>query len=197
MNTDRDVELLRRWRSGDPSAADLLFRRHSGAVHAFARRNGLGDPDDFVQETFLACLESAERFREHSSVRTFLLAIARNRILLFHRRAIKDRSIASQARAVPEPSSSLAHLMLRDRMQLVLRHAMHQLSPELRDVLDLSYWQGLGQRDIAERLGVPLGTVASRIRRAKEALRELVASLGPLEESPVAHDPRELFASGV
>ena len=173
-----DPDLLRRWGNGDAAAGSELIAKHLASVQRFFRRVDSTDVDDLVQETFLACIESARHFREEASVGTFLLGIARSQ-LYAHRRADKRGMSILRAREVLDdvvapPPGSRARL---DRQEVILRHALTQLPRRLRTVLELSYWRNLAQPEIAKSMGVPLGTVASRLRRGKEMLRDLLGSI--------------------
>jgi RNA polymerase sigma-70 factor (ECF subfamily) len=125
------------------------------------------DGEDLAQQTFISYLESAGRFRGESSVSTFLVGIARNTLRAHRRRT--QRLLRSDLAAIESgPPSSRRTVELREA---ALQRGMEQLPPELFAVLDLHYWRGIAQSRIADQLGVPVGTVASRIRRAKETLR--------------------------
>ena len=80
---DDDLLVLDQWCAGDATAGNTLFRRHFPALYRFFEHKTEGDIDDLVQETFLQCLKSRDRFKRQSTFRTYLFAIARH-VLLYH-----------------------------------------------------------------------------------------------------------------
>ncbi|MGH7435902.1 MAG: RNA polymerase sigma factor [Polyangiaceae bacterium] len=170
---DPDAVLLRRWCEGEVAAGEELVRRHLRTLRELLRREAREDIDDLVQQTLLACVEGAHRFREQSTFRTYLRAIAMN--LVFTRRRHKRRALEVPDGDLDDiagdpPQSSSPRLAQAQSLD----GAVRRLPPELRTVVTMTYWQGLAHRDVASSLGVPKGTVASRIRRAKEILRSSI-----------------------
>jgi RNA polymerase sigma-70 factor (ECF subfamily) len=188
MEWDSDEQLLRRWREGETGAAAILIDRHSAMLRGFFGRRGLdAAADDLVQQTVLACLERIDHFPGEASFGSRLFGMARNQ-LRAHRRLVKrNEDLASPAQegfddvASPPPSSSSAKS--DSTKEAVLAGAMQRLPPDLRTVLELSYWRGLGRNEIATSLRLPAGTVASRMRRAKEKLREMMRASAQDDES--------------
>jgi RNA polymerase sigma-70 factor (ECF subfamily) len=172
-----DTELLRRWARGDAAAGGELVRRNRGAVHRFLKHRSSDDAEDLVQETFLACMVAAHRFRAQASGRTYLMGIALRKLLAHRRRAHRSPE------AVPLDLLNPDHAPLADTEHVArseaardeaLAFALLTLPPDRRHVLELAYWRNLSRNDIARELGVPPGTVASRLRRARESLRNLL-----------------------
>jgi RNA polymerase sigma factor (sigma-70 family) len=180
MASDPDLELLRGWTRGDRSCAGDLVRRHRTAVHDFVRRRLSGDLDDVVHETFLVCLEKAAGFRGESSVRTFLLGIAKRQCQVEGRRRAKLKRVAVSAMDLDTrpPVAEAVDDLEGALVDLENALADARIPDDLRTVLELTFWRGLTRDQAAKMLGTPSGTVASRIRRAKEKLRDLVKSLG-------------------
>jgi RNA polymerase sigma-70 factor (ECF subfamily) len=123
-----------------------------------------------VQDVFARLWRHAGDYdRSRASVRTWLYAIARNRIVDARRRA------AVRPVSVPEQVEEEAWELDRDLERAVLRWqvaaALARLSPEHRQVIRLAHWGGLSLREIAERSGVPIGTVKSRVYYALRSLR--------------------------
>jgi RNA polymerase sigma-70 factor (ECF subfamily) len=178
---DDDLALLHAWRAGDAAAGETLFERHFDAVFRFIR-NKVGDKaDDLVQEVFLACVKGRDRFREESSFRTYLFAVARNKII-DHWRArgklqVDDLSEASAHDLGPSPSS----LMGRAEDERLLVMALRRLPLDLQMAIELYYVEGLKSREVGDVLDIPHGTVRSRLRRGLDQLREWVERLS---ESP-------------
>jgi RNA polymerase sigma-70 factor, ECF subfamily len=133
----------------------------------------LGDSglaEDLVQETFVRLWRSAGRYDpERGSVRTFVFTLARRAAADLWRRRGGTLSAALEEpeQADAAGSDAFEHLLVR----LDVREALEALSPAHREVLELQYERDLTQRQVAERLGVPLGTVKSRTLYALRALR--------------------------
>ncbi|HET6582907.1 MAG TPA: sigma-70 family RNA polymerase sigma factor [Nannocystaceae bacterium] len=165
-----DDELLLGWRGGDADAAEELFARHFDALYRFFRNKIDSAADDLVQRTLLACFEGRDRFRGDCSFRTYLFAIARNQLLLFlaHERSnrVIDPSNESVADAGPSPSAVLHER----REQALVLHALRRLPIDHQVLLELFYWEQLAGSELAEVLGVPEGTIRTRLRRARQLL---------------------------
>lgn len=181
-----DEALLAAWRSGDARAGERLFDRHFDSVYDFFSRKIPGDVGDLVQRTFLGCVEARDRFAGASSFRTFLFAIARHELYGFFRTRRKNASldfaVSSLADLAPGPST-LARA--RTQRELVLA-ALRELPLELQLVVELRFWEGLSGPDLAVVLDLPEGTVRSRIRRALESLRAVLASSSQGASFPIA-----------
>jgi RNA polymerase sigma factor (sigma-70 family) len=174
MPAREDLALLEAWREGDAGAGEALFERHFECVYRFFC-NKLGrDVDDLVQETFLGCLSARDRFRADSSFRTFLLAIARNKLLKHLERTYRrDGEDADETRVV-DLDASPVQFLVRSEEQGVLLRALRRLPIDLQIALELYYWEALTSAEIAVVLDIPHGTARSRLRRAREILREKV-----------------------
>jgi RNA polymerase sigma-70 factor (ECF subfamily) len=165
------VERLPRDRSGDELRE--LYRRYAGELFGFAA-SALGDreqAEEVVQDVFAQLWRHAGEYdQRRASVRTWLYAIARNRIVDAHRRAA-----ARPKRAEKEDSLDNAAEIDAALDQAVLRWqitaALARLSPAHREVIRLAHYGGLTMREIAERTGIPLGTVKSRTSYALRSLR--------------------------
>lgn len=177
-----DMDLLAAWRSGDATAGEALFRRHFESIYRFFCNKVGDDIDDLVQETFLGCVRSRERFREDASFRTFLFAIARNKLLGYRdrwRRVHVDADFDASRVAALEASPS--QIAVEHQEQELLLRGLRRLPLDLQIALELYYWEGFRSVDIATVLDIPHGTARSRLRRAKEQLRE---SIDRLAQSP-------------
>jgi RNA polymerase sigma-70 factor, ECF subfamily len=169
-----DGELLQRVAGGDQGAFELLYRRFSRPVYGFALRR-LGDrgrAEDAVQETFASVWRSARSYKpERGPGAPWLYAVARN--------AIVDR-----ARARTEPSAELPETPSGDPdpsdraessfVAWRVHRALEELPANERTVLELAYWSGLSQSEVAEFLNIPLGTVKTRTRSALARLADLL-----------------------
>ncbi len=181
-----DPELLEAWRSGDLSAGDELFNRHFGAIHRFFRNKVSDDRlEDLVQQTFMACVEGRERFRNDSTFRTYLFGVANN-LLRDHYRSQKrepealDFGKSSAVDAGAGPSTVVG----KRREERLLLEALRSIPLDSQIVLELYYWEEMSASQTAEVLGIPEGTVRGRVRKAKELLKKELAKL--------ARSPQEL-----
>lgn len=159
-----------------PRAFELVFDRHFGAVHAYAqRRGGTELADEIAAETFARAFDLRARYdRSQPSARPWLLGIATN-LLRRHWRTERRRLAAyarSAAHELPEDLPAFLAVELLDAVAALGRHE--------RDVLLLYAWADLSYEEIAVALDVPVGTVRSRLSRAR---RRLAASV----ESPPPH----------
>jgi RNA polymerase sigma factor (sigma-70 family) len=181
---ESDSTLLAAWRDGDASAGDRLARRHFAAVFRFFRTKVAYGVDDLVQRTFLACVESHEGFRGDSRFRTYLLGIARVQLLRFLQRELPriPDPLEQTSVALAQSSGSPSELAARREQQDVLVDALRRIPMNLQMTVELHYWEELGVQEIAEVMGVPTGTVKTRLRRARIALREVIETI----EAPAA-----------
>ena len=178
-----DFSLLERWRAGDVDAGNELFERHFDSIQRFFSNKVPLDPLDLVQRTFLACVESRDRFRNQSSFRTFLFAIAHHELMAYWRREARkswDPSAQSVLDLHPSPSS----LFVEAIEERTLLEALRSIPFELQVVVELYYWEGLSAPQVSEALEIPEGTVRSRLRRGLEHLKKKLQEF--------EHDPSEL-----
>ncbi|WP_244206325.1 RNA polymerase sigma factor [Micromonospora chalcea] len=171
-----DGELWQRARQGEAECFGVLFDRHGGAVRAFcARRTGSIDAaDDLVSIVFLeAWRRRGEVELVDGNALPWLYGIARRtiqhrwRTAVRHRRALERLAPAS---TTPDHAEEVAGRLDDERHLARLRAALERLRPPDRDVLLLCVWQGLTYAEAAVALGVPVGTVRSRLSRARSRL---------------------------
>jgi len=165
--------LLRRLVAGDHLALGEFYDRFAGLVNALALRivRDGADAEDVVQEVFVQVWRQASRFdRSRGSVEAWLCTMARTRALDRLRRRTSRRE-------EPEEAAPASTEHPRTEEGLAVRKALEALSSDQRRALELAYYEGLTQSEIAEKLGEPLGTVKTRIRTAMIRLRE---ALGPV-----------------
>jgi RNA polymerase sigma-70 factor (ECF subfamily) len=169
-----DGELIERVGDGDRAAFERLYRRYARPVLGLALRR-LGDrgrAEDALQEAFAAVWRSAARYdRARGEGGAWLYAVARNAIVDGARRRPEP-----PAEARDEPSGDRGPEERAEAAWLAWRvHAAIELLPEHeRPAIELAYWGGLSQSEIAERLHVPLGTVKTRTRSALMRLAGLL-----------------------
>jgi RNA polymerase sigma-70 factor (ECF subfamily) len=159
-----DERLLARIADGDGHAFEVLYRRYARAVLGLAMRR-LGDrgrAEDAVQETFVSVWRAAATFRpERGRASSWLYAVARNSISDRGRRRGEPTAEPPEVPSGdPGPEDRAEHSWLSWRVH----RALEELPRQEREPIELAYWGGLSQSEIAERLGIPLGTVKTRTR---------------------------------
>jgi len=176
-----DGQLLDRVAAGDADALGALYDRYARVLFGVLYRM-LGSPEaaeEVAQDAFHSVWRQARSYRvERGSVRTWLLAISRNAAVDWRR--TKGRRIAREA-AIDEAAGLAAAGSVEGDVVASLgaqrvRAAVGALPPEQRDVLTLAFWGGLSQSEIAQRIGIPLGTVKSRVRLGMAKLRDRLES---------------------
>lgn len=179
--TERDdADLLEAWRAGDNAAGNALFERHFVSVFRFfASKLGDVTAQDLTQRTFVAVVQSRDRVREGAKFRGFVLAVARNQLLMFLRaRGRRGTDVELETSCVddllPSPDSALAG----DEQERLVVRALRRLPLDQQTLLELHYWEDLSTEEVGEILGIPRGTVKSRLFRARDDLRGVLATLG-------------------
>ena len=185
-------ELVRRARDGDVESFNRLVIQHQNAAYGLAYRflRTREAAEDVTQEAFLRAYKNLHRFRG-GRFRSWLLRIVANaaRDELRRRKRRPQRSL-DQARddpdAVPldppDPGPSPEDVTLQGELRRVLERALGELPDDWRLVVLLSDVHGLSYQEVAESTGVALGTVKSRLSRARARLRELLRDSGELTE---------------
>lgn len=173
-----DAELLEEWRNGDNEAGNELVRRHFMTVYRFFVNKVNDDVDDLIQRTFLACVEGRDRFRADSSLRAYILGIARNQLLMFMRRRQRRESpVAPNELSVAEVAGSPSLVIAEREEEKLLLEALRQIPIDLQIAVELHYWEHIPVAQMAEILEIPAGTVKSRLFRARDALRQALAKM--------------------
>ena len=171
-----DAECLRAWAAGDREAGEELFERHFEAVARFFRNKCDRDHDDLIQATFLGCVESVARFREDSSFRTFLFAIARNVLSKYYRSKRRERArLDFGSVSAADLGASPSAWMEQGEGARTMLHALRRIPLDSQIALELHYWEGMTGQQIAEVLDIPLGTAKTRLRRARQLLETELA----------------------
>lgn len=183
-----DGALAAAWAGGDRAAGGRLIERYFEPITRFFATKAGAHGDDLVQQTFARCASGCAGFRQQGSFRAFLFGVARNVLLEFLRGRVRegqpapDFNTSSIADLVPGLSTQYA----RRAEQRLLTEALQRLPLELQLLVELHYWEEVPLPELAEITGVPVGTVKSRLFRARQLLRETVDQLqgaGPERES--------------
>jgi RNA polymerase sigma-70 factor (ECF subfamily) len=175
MTDDGDFALLERWRAGDQSAGQTLVRRHTPTLHRFFASKAPEAIEDLVQGTFLACVETRDRFRADAAFRTYALGIARKLLFKHYRKQLRGhRALALEAVCAEQVSGSPSLAAAARQEMRMLVPALRQIPIDQQIAIELYYWEELPIAEIAEILEVAEGTVKSRLARARDQLRATI-----------------------
>lgn len=162
--------------AADEAGLRAAFLAHSGELYGYARRslNDAGAADEVVQETFIRAWRARERFDpDLGSLRTWLFAIER-RIVIDHARSRALR----QTNPLPEDMAQVGDDIEKALVGWQVEEALRRLRPEHRQVLVETYYRGRSGREVAIELGIPEGTVRSRLFYALQSLRLTLDEMG-------------------
>ena len=182
--SDTDKQLVQRAQRGDLRAFDLLVLKYQGRIAALVSRyvSDAGEVEDVTQEAFIKAYRALGKFRGDSAFYTWLYRIAanaaKNHLVAKGRRpgahaTIEDAEGFDEGGLLSESASPEA-LSMGDELAEVVESALKALPDELKAALMLREFDGLSYDDIADVLGCPVGTVRSRIFRAREAIDQRV-----------------------
>jgi len=157
---------MQAFKRGETLAFRELFYRYKNPIYGFVRRR-VDDPgraEEITQDVFLALVQQQKKYELRASFRTFLYRIALNRV-------VTERRKMAEAPALDPEVGAGGDIGVVQQV----REALARLETEQREIVMLREYQGLSYQEIAQVLNVPVGTVRSRLFRAKLALRELLA----------------------
>lgn len=176
-----DAELVRRVQRGDKTAFDVLVRKYQHKILNLIGRY-IKDPvetQDVAQEAFIKAYRALPRFRGDSAFYTWLYRIAintaKNFLVAAGRRPPDDDIDAQEAEQYEGPSrlkefATPENFLLKEEINQVVQKAISDLPEDLRTAITLRELEGLSYEEIAETMACPVGTVRSRIFRAREAI---------------------------
>lgn len=180
---EQDPELVKRCLAGDNSAWEALLQNHTRKIYNLCYRftGRPSEAEDLTQEVFIKIFQTLKTFdAAQGTFPTWLARVARNHLVDHYRRTKKDRVTSSLEDEVggmeekPSPTvEPVAQVESRERKEL-LQRALDRLSPDLREAVVLRDLQDLDYDEIAQVLGVPGGTVKSRINRGRLELARVV-----------------------
>ena len=182
-----DAELLESWRNGDRRAGTTLFERHFESVRRFFINKVTDSVEDLVQQTFMACVARKDGIPEVSNFRGYLFAVARSK--LYDHLSARMRApepLDPERDSVIDVGMSPSQMLVGREDRLLLLQALQHLPVELQVALELYYFEQVRGRDLEVALGLPGGTVRSRLRRGLELLRRHVDQLAQSPE--LRHD---------
>jgi RNA polymerase sigma factor (sigma-70 family) len=187
-----DAELISR-SAADPAEFAALFDRHGTTVHRYLARRVGELADDLLSETFLVAFRRRTAYRpEHLEVRPWLLGIATN-VVRGHQRS-ERRRYRALARAAGRPEehgndpADSGDRLAAEALRGPLAAALAGLKPRDRDALLLLAWGQLGYGEIAAVLDVPVGTVRSRLNRARRQTRAALGDVSPFDPTSEEDD---------
>jgi len=188
LETMNDASLLRLVADRNSAALGVLYGRYAPTLLALGKRvlGSLGEAEEVLQEVFLYVWNHAARYdASRSSVSTWLVLVTRSRAIdrLRTRKVIERTHETAHQESPPAGHASpeaVDAVFVRERREKV-RGEMDKLPPEQRQVLEMAFYEGLSQSEIAAKAGVPLGTVKTRtllaMKKLRGALRDEVRQL--------------------
>lgn len=172
MDAPGEPELAARFVRGDESALEEIYGRWSRLVYTLALRS-LGDQsdaEDVTQKTFVSAWLSRESYRaDRGQLSTWLITITRRRIADTHEARARVRALQDQLRRYAPDASSPEPVDLIEK--LLVASELEQLEPDAQAIMRLAFYDDLTHQQISDRLGLPLGTVKSHIRRSLTRMR--------------------------
>ena len=175
-----DAELIRRFLDGDARAFEALMDKYYVRIGRLAARV-LGNPaaaEDIAQEVFLRAAQGLSRFRGDASLLTWLSRIAVNLSVTALHRQRAQSALRREVTPAPSPADASAEVERR-RRQAAVRDAIDSLPVNYRVVIVLSSVEEFAYHEIADMLGIPIGTVKSRINFGKLLLKDKLLALLP------------------
>ena len=174
-----DAALVERMIAGDESALSTLYDRYSSMLFSMLMRilKDTSAAEEILQDLFLQLWRNPSRFDpSRGSLPAWLLVIGRNRAISRlrsrERREVSEDSDGFSMDSIPSPGN-IEEEAQRSQLAQRLRSAMATLPPEQREAVELAYFEGMSQTEIATRTGSPLGTVKSRVRTAMQSLKQI------------------------
>lgn len=176
-----DAELVRAMAEGDRAALGTLYDRYVSLLLGIARRilRNEREAEDLVHDVFLEVWRQSKDFDDNrGTVRAWLVMRLRSRALDRLKSVAFSRVTSLETTTLPtEPSVAPVDVTGASEIAMV-RHALDQLPPDQRTVIELGYFEGLSLSEVATKLGTPIGTIKSRLARALARLRDELATLG-------------------
>jgi RNA polymerase sigma factor (sigma-70 family) len=173
-DSDAEAQLNARFRVGDESALAEVYRRWAPVVFTLALRSlgDRGDAEDVTQRTFVSAWTSRASYDPNKArLSTWLVAIARHRIADTHESRAKVRAIQAEMERLTRPDDLVREAPDLSETLLVANE-LQQLEPDAQTVMRLAFYDDLTHDEISRRLGMPLGTVKSHIRRSLIRMRD-------------------------
>ena len=181
-NIQTDADLFLQLQNGQTDILAILYDRHAGLVYGIALKllSNTTEAEDLTQDIFLSLTKNCSFDPQRGSLRTYLGMLTRSRALdrlrtrIRQQQKLRDTALDENARVSTEtPMIDID----RSEQSHIVQSALEQLSTKEKEVLEMAYYQGLSQSQIAEQLNTALGTIKSRSRRGLLKLRQALADL--------------------
>ncbi|MBL8620652.1 MAG: sigma-70 family RNA polymerase sigma factor [Myxococcales bacterium] len=182
---ESDVDLLNAWRAGDAANGRLLFQKYFQALYRFFA-NKCDDPDEMVQQTFLAIVKAKDQFAGRSSFRTYLYTVARHELYRHLRGLQRARNFDPALSSIADLATSAGGKLARNQQHKLLCAVLRTLPVEQQTLLELHYWDGLDATALAEVFESNAAAIRNRLHRAREKLREAMAATEGIPPDTVA-----------
>jgi RNA polymerase sigma-70 factor, ECF subfamily len=179
-STAEELQLLRQVAAHEPQAFDALYQRYAPALRRFLHRR-LPHPDlvdDVCHDVLLVAWQQAGRFQPKARLSTWLCGIAQHRAQKAWQRVTRQHTATRPTSPAGDAAADPEGLLLHQEQHQDLARAVAQLPPELRVVVEAAYYQAASYEAIATRLGCPIGTVQTRLFRARRRLRAALVRAG-------------------
>ena len=182
MQKNNDRDLINRFKSGDKSAFESIILNYQDRIYNLClyMLGSKHDAEDAAQDTFFKAYRSLNDFKPNASLYTWLYRIAVNTCIDYKRKPLLEslfrRSDTGEEMVIEHPSDSPSPEKEYESKQIqgALQEALRKLSPKLRAAIVMKEMEGLSYEEIADTLDVSIGTVKSRISRARDELRTLL-----------------------
>ena len=175
-----DAELLGAWCDGDEDAGDRLLRSVFPRLYRFLFNKVGDDTREIIQQTMLACVEHRDKLATCVDFEAYLLRMARNKLYDFLRKRGRGREdLPGELPSVRDLGTSMASVLGRQARETQVLSALRSLPVDLQVVLELHYWNELTTAEIADVLEIPVGTVKSRLRRARTEFERILQADDP------------------
>jgi len=182
MEKSEELAVINRFKNGDESVFETVIFTHQDRIYNLCRYmlGNAHDAEDAAQDTFIKAYQNLKNFRPDSSLYTWLYRIAVNTCIDYKRKpfweSLFKRSSEGEALVLDPPSDEPSPERLYESKQTgaALQAALNRLSPKLRAVIVLKEIEGLSYEEIAAALDISIGTVKSRISRAREELKRFM-----------------------
>ena len=175
-----DKALLQRIAAGDQTAVRALFARHNLRIYRFIFRmvGNEATAEDLTNEVFLEIWRHANRFEGRSAPSTWMLSIARNRTISFLRKRSEAQLDDDYATTIADDADTPEIVASKGDKGAQIRACMDRLSDEHREIVDLVYYHEKSVSEVAEIVGIPVGTVKTRMFHARKKLGDFMADAG-------------------
>jgi len=178
---ERDRRLVEAALRGSADAFGSLVSHHQRLVGSIAWRFGVrrDEVEDVVSEVFIKVHANLHRYRPAHGFSTWLYRLAVNHVLDHGRRIRRAPRSTAVSESIPDTAPSAGHQVLEDERASMLRNALTAVDPRYREALTLVYVEGWKVEETARQLGVPEGTIKTRLLRGRSALRKILTERYP------------------